>query len=261
MGAPMGYFGDDNVRDFPELNKCPDCETFFQDLNCPLCGKECSEEFRAGNRKPVKQKKRRRPSSSGRVQFVPWYLSTWFIILMLFLQPIIGLILVWVGYWQKPAKIIVTAVAVLYFFGSFLFGGLFGIYDMFFNREEIPVNTKLSRAEYIEECVDMSAETVYREASKRKGEYVSLTVTVAGRWENLYDYDSDYSLYLECTAEENGKTWTFLVRDYRGDDINLAVGDTITVYGQIGGNVTIRNSTAGEISAPCINMLYVTIEP
>ena len=195
------------------------------------------------------------------VQFVPWYLSTWFIILMLFFQPIIGLILVWVGYWRKPAKIITTALVVLYFLCTFVLGGLFGIFEFIVNREDIPVNTELSRAEYIEECVDLSAETVYREANQRVGEYVALTVTVTGRWENSYDYGSDYSLYLECVAEENGKSWTFLVRDYRGDDINLAVGDVVTVYGQIGGNFSIYNQTAGEISAPGINMLYVTVQP
>ena len=60
MGADLGFFAEDRERDFPELNKCPDCETFFADANCPICGKECPEEFRAGNRKPIKQKKRRR---------------------------------------------------------------------------------------------------------------------------------------------------------------------------------------------------------
>ena len=121
MGTPMGYF-DDDARDYPELNKCPDCETFFADLNCPLCGKECPEAFRAGNRKPVKVKKQRRRGSE-RVQFVPWYFSTWFIILMLVVQPIIGLVLMWAGGWRKPAKIVVTVLLVLAYFSSLITGG------------------------------------------------------------------------------------------------------------------------------------------
>lgn len=62
MSANLGFFAEDRERDFPELNKCPDCETFFADANRPICGKECPEEFRAGNRKPIKQKKHRRSS-------------------------------------------------------------------------------------------------------------------------------------------------------------------------------------------------------
>ena len=90
MGANLGFFAEDRERDFPELNKCPDCETFFADSNCPLCGKECPEEFRAGNRKQIKQKRHHRPSGNGRVQFVPWYYSAWFIVLMLIFSPPVG---------------------------------------------------------------------------------------------------------------------------------------------------------------------------
>ena len=100
MSADLGFFAEDRERDFPELNKCPDCETFFADANCPLCGKECPEEFRAGNRKPIKQKKHRRLSGNGRVQFVPWYHTVWFIVLMLIVQPLVGLILTWTGVWK-----------------------------------------------------------------------------------------------------------------------------------------------------------------
>ncbi len=43
MGTPIGFFADDTPQDYPELNKCPDCETYFQTPCCPLCGKECPE--------------------------------------------------------------------------------------------------------------------------------------------------------------------------------------------------------------------------
>ncbi|MBQ2734543.1 MAG: hypothetical protein IJF33_01790 [Clostridia bacterium] len=260
MGTPMGYFSEDRERDFPDLNKCPDCETFFESLNCPICGKPCPEEMRAGNRKPVKVKKQRYSrGGSGRVEFVPWYLSTWFIILMLFVQPIIGLILMWVGYWNKTAKVILTVLLVLSFFGSFLFGGIYEVIENVFFPEQIPVDTELSREEYVESCEELSAETVYREANARVGEFVALTVTVKGVWDDGYAYNTNYPTYLECVVEEDGRVWSFLIRDYRKDGVNLTAGDVITVYGQIGGNVSIYAGDR-EKSGPSINMLYFVFE-
>ena len=32
----------EDERDYPELNKCPDCETFFASDNCPICGRMVS---------------------------------------------------------------------------------------------------------------------------------------------------------------------------------------------------------------------------
>ena len=100
MGRMLGAFDDTNDLDRPDLNKCPDCGCYFVQDACPLCGKVCPEEYRAGNRKPVKMKNTRR-RGNGRVQFVPWYQTTWFIILMLFIQPIVGLVLMWSGYWKQ----------------------------------------------------------------------------------------------------------------------------------------------------------------
>ena len=260
MGTPMGYFSEDRERDYPDLNKCPDCETFFESLNCPICGKVCPEEMRAGNRKPVKVKKQRySPRGNGRVEFVPWYLSTWFIILMLFLQPVIGIILMWMSDWRKPAKVILTVLMLLYFFGQFVMFTTVDLINSIFFPEKIPVDTKLTREEYVESCEELSAETVYREANARVGEFVALTVTVQGVWDDGYAYNTDYTTYLECAVEENGRTWSFLIRDYRDDGVNLAVGDVITVYGQIGGNVSIYAGDR-EKSGPSINMLYFVFE-
>ena len=91
MGRDLGYFASEEL-DRPELNKCPDCECYFASEECPLCGKLCPEEMRAGNRAPVKKPKKQK-NSSGRVQFIPWYHTWGFIALMMVVQPIIGLIL------------------------------------------------------------------------------------------------------------------------------------------------------------------------
>ena len=259
MGAPLGYFSN-QVNDFPELNKCPDCETFFADLHCPLCGKECPVEMRAGNRKKVKTKKSRSSGGSNRVQFVPWYFSTWFIIAMLFTMPIVGLVLLWLGYWKKSWKIVVTILLVVANIILPMASGFLIHWLVLKNSDtDIPVDLTLSKDEYIDCCENVSVEDTYRNATKKIGDYVCMTFTVRGIWENESDYE--YSLYYECQAKESGKTWTLLVRDWRQEDMtNLTVGDVIRVYGQVGGNATISNYTAGTLTAPCIDMLYLELQ-
>lgn len=261
MGNPIGYFGDDEERDYPELNKCPDCETFFAGENCPLCGKPCPDEMRAGNRKAVKVKKKKGSNGNGRVQFVPWYHTTWFIVLMIFVQPIVGLILTWTGYWKKHWKVIVTVLVVLARVGIYLLGGLFLLFEEQLTPPEvIPVNTELSYTEYVAQCGEADVEELFRNVNQHLDEYVTLTVTVDGVWEDEYDYESDYTLYYQCHAHANGREWGFLVRDWRQADVfNLAAGDVITVYGQVGGMASITNYTAGTVTLPCIHMLYVDL--
>lgn len=128
MGTQLGYFSDDAAVDYPELNKCPDCETFFAAERCPLCGKLCPEEMRAGNRKKVKARKKRRRSGNGRVQFVPWYLTTPAIVVALFVQPVIGLVLLWMGNWKLWLKIVVTVLCVGWFFAGTALLGLLRVF-------------------------------------------------------------------------------------------------------------------------------------
>ncbi len=256
MSRQLGFF-DDDVRDFPELNKCPDCETFFADSNCPLCGKECPPEMRAGNRKPVKAPKKR-SSGSNRVQFVPWYYSTWFIILMLIFMPIVGLILLWTGYWKKHWKVIATVVLV----GGYLFTSvLLPLLAQFFLwRTEIPVNTSVSETEYRALCMEADAEQLYRNAGSMIEEYVTLTVTVDAIIESQNDWE--YSTYYQCHAYDGGKQWRFLLRDWRPQEsrVNLTVGDMVTVWGEVGGNMVIYDYNGTEYSAPGVHILYLHIE-
>ncbi|MBQ8431841.1 MAG: hypothetical protein IJX28_03050 [Clostridia bacterium] len=258
MGAKRGFASEEYQRDFPELNKCPDCETFFADLYCPLCGKECPEEMRAGNRKPAKKVKSR-GNGDGRVYFVPWYFSTWFIIMMCFLQPIIGLILTWAGYWKRGWKIFATVLMATPYLLVAL-GMVLGALGPILFPEELPVNLELTQTEYVELCREVTAEDLYRNAAEYEGDYVTLTVVIDAIGVDEYEYESDYNRYYLCHVEENGRTWEFLLRDWRQDGpVNFAVGDVITLWGQGGGNMEIFHSTKGSLAAPGIHMLYASL--
>ena len=247
MGANLGFFAEDRERDFPELNKCPDCETFFTDLNCPLCGKECPEEFRAGNRKPIKQKKHRRSSGNGRVQFVPWYYSAWFIALMMIFVPIVGLILMWNSHWKTHWKVIVTvALVFFYFFGGIIGGVLMNLFDNF-NDFEPPINLEISESEYRAACTEADAEAVYRNCNTYKGNYVCMELTV-GEISDTYYYDlednyGEANIYL-CYVQNGDIKLEFFVADYRQENPSrLAVGDKITVCGEVAGEIWTGSSS------------------
>ena len=113
MGRNLGFFDNREELDRPDLNKCPDCQCYFSGDECPLCGKTCPEEMRAGNRKPVKPQKQKR-SGSGRVTFIEWYHSWWFIVIMMFLFPIVGIVLLVTSPHDKWKKLVFAGVAVVY---------------------------------------------------------------------------------------------------------------------------------------------------
>ena len=113
MGRMLGAFDNPEELDRPDLNKCPDCECFFSGDNCPLCGKACPEEMRAGNRKPPKKKRRRQASSNGRETFVEWYQSWWIIIIMLVVMPVAGIILLFTSPHRTLWKVLLTLAIVL----------------------------------------------------------------------------------------------------------------------------------------------------
>ena len=232
MSRQIGYFADDAVRDFPELNKCPDCETFFADDCCPLCGKACPEEYRSGNRKPIKQKKRRH-TSNGRVQFIPWYHSAAFVITMLLVQPLIGIVLTWTSHWKKVWKVVATVGGI---FGAGWLAILLGFLTLMlgFGDPAYPVDS-MSRADYIEYCEVVSPETLYARSDEYYWCDVAVDVTVKEALTARREYEEQGSLtYYLCEARVGEDFYEFYLRDCRIDATDtLIVGDFITAYGVV----------------------------
>jgi hypothetical protein len=165
MGRMMGAFDRDNdMLDRPDLNKCPDCGCFFAQDNCPLCGKPCPEEMRAGNRKPPKKEKYKYDNGYRTVQFVDWYHRWWFIAIMAFIQPLIAIILLITSPHPKKHKIIAVIVAVLYWILSTVVSSY--IWDILF-KPDAPVDTSKTKEEYVAACEEISPEEFYRLAAER----------------------------------------------------------------------------------------------
>ena len=252
MGRMLGYYDSDEL-DRPELNKCPDCECYFATEECPLCGKICPEEMRAGNRAPVKHKKRR--NSSGRVQFVAWYHSWWFILIMMFTFTIAGVVLLISSPHSKRLKIIGCAiVAVVVILSSSFMGQT--VWDMIFS--EPLVNDGITQDEYEDACANMSVEAFYRAGDSTEGQYITMTLKVAERFTDWYTaYDEEPALYYLCYEEGNPEV-QILVRDCLiGKDFNFKAGDTVTVFGESGGQVKVaKDGTSADLIYPCLYMAY-----
>jgi len=259
MGRMMGAFDRDNdMLDRPDLNKCPDCGCFFEQDNCPLCGKPCPEEMRAGNRAAPKKQKYKYDNGYRTVMFVDWYHRWWFIALMAFVSPLISIILLITSPHKRAHKIIAVIVAVLYWILStvvsqYIFGWIFS--------PEPPVNTSLTKEEYIAACEEVSPEDFYRTPEKYEGKFVKMTLTVTKVLNSGsgYEYDS----YYLCRAD--GGTFELLIRNCLQDGAqNFMAGDTVTVYGEGAGNVTAGNIAADGLftthTAPCINFAYAVRE-
>ena len=259
MGRMLGAFDNPQELDRPDLNKCPDCECFFAQDACPLCGKICPEEMRAGNRKPPKKEKRRRGGSSGRVTFIEWYHSWWFIILMMFFMPIIGIILLATSPHKRSSKIIFIVIAIVYLLISSIglgniIGRIIGIWDK-------PVDTSLSKEEYVTKCQDTEVEDFYRHAKKYENSFVSLELCVI---EKFVDSDGhyngeDYTTYYVCEGIDG--RFRVLVRDCVQDgSVGFVKGDLIRIYGEGAGEITVYDMDYSPRSGPCINVAYVVLK-
>ena len=250
----LGAHDPNSVIDRPDLNKCPECECFFASLNCPLCGKPCPEEMRAGNRKPVKIKKQK-STGAGRVTFIEWYHSWWFIILMMFIFPIAGICLLVTSPHKKWAKILFTVIFVLYTIGI-SYGGFGMIAGLF---EQSPVDDSLTQTEYIAACESITPEMFFRFADKYDDAFVTMKLRVVQKITAFdeSDYESYITYYL-CKSEDGA--YTFLLRDcFLSDVQNLAVGDLITVYGEGAGNGEIMSANYETYSAPILNGAYIEL--
>jgi len=256
MGRMLGAFADREELDRPDLNKCPDCGCFFAGDNCPICGKECPENMRAGNRAAVKKKKMRRRSGSGRVTFVDWYHSWWFIVIMMFLFPLVGIILLITSPHDKWKKIVFVSIAAVYMVVSFFGIGniIAGVTGLF----ERPVDTSLTREEYIAACADVEPEELYRSPKLYEDEFIKVTLKVVERANYINeDYYSD-NVYYICEAED-GSSFKIIIRDCIIDKAqNLIGGDVITVYGEGAGECVAYDSEYTPVDGALLNMAYVT---
>ena len=251
MGRSLGYFDSDEL-DRPELNKCPDCECYFATEECPLCGKICPENFRAGNRAKVKKPKKRK-NSSGRVQFIPWYHSWLFIIAMMFIQPVIGIILFFTSPYFAKAKITTAALVVA--------GGLvvtcahvlvpLGVHFLLADQMNPSlVNDEISREEYVQLCQTMSMADYHRSAYN-EGDYVTLDLVVESKTEL-----EGYVFYLCKGMTDGDSNLKILVMDCSVDQkTNYLQGDMIRVYGECSG-VVDYDIGLSEGGLPCLYMAY-----
>ena len=258
MGRMLGSFADDEELDRPDLNKCPDCKCFFAGESCPICKKICPEDMRAGNRAPVKHKKRRTSSDSGRVTFIEWYHSWWFITIMVVIFPIVGIVLLATSPYKTSKKVLFISLAVILFFiSAFGIGNIIsGITDIW----DKPVDTSLSKDEYIARCESVMLEDICRSADGYNDKFVTVKLKIVKKvtYQDEYYNSKDYVCYL-CEAE-NGSTYNLILRDcLLENQQRFIAGDIITVYGECAGECTAFDSEYNEYVAPCLNMAYVDL--
>lgn len=246
MGRSLGYFDSDEL-DRPELNKCPDCECYFATEECPLCGKICPENFRAGNRAKVKKPKKRK-NSSGRVQFIPVYHTWWFILIVFLFSRLAGVILFLTSPYSRKAKITVVAAAAGFYLLAL--GLPFGLGLVMDQLQPSLVNTKVSRGEYVEYCESMSVADYHRSAYN-EGDYVTLDLVVESKTEL-----EGYVFYLCKGMTDGDSNLKILVMDCSVDQkTNYLQGDMIRVYGECSG-VADYDIGLSEGGLPCLYMAY-----
>ena len=260
MGRMLGAFDDPEELDRPDLNKCPDCGCFFADDNCPLCGKPCPEEMRAGNRKAVKKTRKKHGGPQYKVTYLDWYHRWWFILLMTVVSPfgIVGIVLLMTSPRKTIAKVIALVLIIVYLLSSTF--GITGIVQGIRNLLNEPVDRSLPESEYIAACEAVDAEAYFRSPTQYEDRFVAVSLTVTGR---VTDYEADaknaeYPTYYVCT-DADGR-FTVLVRDCRKDaSPTLIGGDMITVYGEGAGTVTFLDTYLNEYAGPVINGAFVAI--
>lgn len=254
MGRMLGAFDGSEELERADLNKCPDCGCFFPQLKCPICGRECPEHMRAGNRAAVKKKKKKGSSSSRNVTFIDWYHRWWFIILMLFFMPIVGIILLVTSPHKRSAKIAVIVAAVAYSLLTTV--GIGTVVNTVTGLMEKPVDTSLTYDEYVTACRSITAEEFYRSSNGYEDEFVTFTLKVKYRFT---DADGGrFATYYLCDGGDG--TFEVLVRVCNEDTPNYIIGDNVTVYGEGAGEVSVLDGQTYEYhTGHCLNAAYMEI--
>lgn len=262
MGRFLGSHTGEEL-DRPDLNKCPDCDCFFADDYCPICGRLCPEEMRAGNRKKVKRQKERN-SNAGRVIFIAWYHSWWFIILSFFLfSPIVALVLLLTSPHKKSYKIIACVITGVCIIVLPIVLSLF-VYPLIFNSINEPlINESMQIEDYHNSATTITPEEYYRlpDAYLEKDVIVELKViSKLSTYDNSIDiYDYGTTTYFLC-QDINNENITILVRDCLLEGyINPLPDDIIKVYGRAAGEIFIDTTNNQSFELPCINMACVEI--
>ena len=265
MSRQLGAFDPEDQLDRPDLNKCPDCGCYFATVDCPLCGKECPPEMRAGARVEPKVKRKKTGSSSGRVQFIPWYHSWWFILIMMFVFPVAGVVLLATSPYQKKWKIVFITLAVVILVLEYTgLGSLLISIAMSGGRK--PVNKRLSREQYVETCAGVDAEEYFRRGTDKGYYSMELTVDCTVSWEdtwtiNPYAYASgDLPAVYLCHDPDDPTAYVFVL-DYQLDrPVTLRAGDRITVYGQSAGESAVSVEVSGKtVTAPRLYAAYIEL--
>ncbi len=254
MGRMLGAFDADSDSSRADLNLCPDCGCYFHGENCPLCGKPCPEEYKAGNRKPPKKQKSHFSGGSGRITFVEWYHTWWAITLALIFMPILGIILLITSPHKRSLKIGLIALAILYsILSTYGLAIASGIGSLF----EKPVDTSLSMEEYTARCKEVEPEAYYRTPDAYEGAYIRMNLTVERR---LVDSENggSYPVYYLC-KDFDGRSFTLLIRDcVQKAPQNYLPGDHITIYGEGAATGTLLDELTWNVyTAPCIHAAYI----
>ena len=251
----MGAFDSDNdMLDRPDLNKCPDCGCFFAQDNCPLCGKPCPEEMRAGNRAAPKKQKYKYDNGYRTVMFVNWYHRWWFIALMAFIQPLVSIVLLITSPHKKAHKIIAVVIAAIF---MLLYTFALPLVLNIIYKPEVPVNTSLSKADYIAACEKVDPEEFYRNPEKYNGKFVKLELVVTKTVTSIDVYD--ITSYI-CKSADGGEFEIIVYSYLLENEQNLLPGDKITVYGEGAGVDYVYDNDGKTHRSPCINMAYMTLE-
>ncbi len=252
MGRLLGSHDADENYDRPDLNKCPDCQTYFASENCPICGKPCPDNMKAGARPAVKRKKQKKGNATRRVLYIDWYHNPWFILLMAFLFPIGAVILLITSPHEKKWKYIFVPVLVLWILSRY---GLGGFLLNIISREPPPIDPDTPVEEIMEKCSEKTPEEIFRNSEVLKEQYVKVTLTVE---RTVYDYGTNtkYNRYLVCLSRDSG-SYRILINDLQ--DTKFIKGDIITVYGMVIEDKDVYSDDGTVYSGACIASNYIEL--